>query len=82
MRRALDTKGLRTRADAKVNHYMGLDALVEAGREFSNRLPLRRQHVRLQIAVVGFTRGQRLGEPAGRVLGDAGIGAKTGNEDA
>jgi hypothetical protein len=81
MGRVFDAKSFRARADAKVNHNIGLKALVEARRECGNSLPLRRQHKRMEIAVAGLARGKSLGKPAGRVLGDAGIGAKAGKED-
>jgi hypothetical protein len=68
-----------------MNHYTGLQRLVETRRERGNRLPLGRQHGSMELAIEperGRPLGQRLGKPGRRILGDAGKWTEASEEDA
>ena len=79
MGRAFDAESFGALAQAKVNHYMRLELLVDGLHEVRDRLPLGRKNARMQLSVkLRKTPGQRLGKPGRRVDGSAGEGAEPG----
>src|ERR1700704_5196328 len=68
-----------------MNHYTGLQGLVETRRERGNGLPLGGQYTRMELAIEperGRPLGQRLGKPGRRILGDTGKWTEAREEDA